>query len=554
MKNVIFISVYSLCCMFCDTRISVPIISLSGCKDTDSARTISVTPAAGTYTPEQFGATADGTVHKLNERFKTLEEAQKIYPGVKDLDVTLDGAAFQKAINMATIQGGTVIAEGKYVTNYPLVTKNNIIIDGRNKGFLKNDRSREKQALHFIFYFGNYNAVAFNKKENNDAGFLLYDVAGGIKAGQQSVQLSRQTDMASFKEGQLVMLASSALRKQGDKKILLPYHITVSKIIKKESNKLFFEYPVDETIDSLIIAANGNDDFLAEIPFEGVENVTLRNMSFDGEHITARTYAYKCTLENLYLENGVRLIGVNAFSRSTIRNISGTFGWRGIEIKTGTHDLLLQNIRGVYKPIEGYTAVNDMISLGEYCRKVTIDSFEFDCKDAVMRHGLITMRARNNVLSNGKVVALSQKKPFIEFFNERYVSQPTFACFGNLVKNVSFYGSSQMRNILSVGDDPTAEKEGPLKKNPTDAFKEHKKKNKQTSVEESDDEVAYTFTENIAPQNNRIENCLFDAGFEKSVAMLFDGRNNTIKNCRFTKAVISGSAEQMKENIISQNN
>src|SRR5215471_15924136 len=57
-------------------------------------------------TPEKFGATGDGSVHKLSTVYKSLSEAQKAYPGVTDLDVTLDGAALQKAVDYVNEKGG----------------------------------------------------------------------------------------------------------------------------------------------------------------------------------------------------------------------------------------------------------------------------------------------------------------------------------------------------------------------------------------------------------------------------------------------------------------
>ncbi|WP_063657793.1 hypothetical protein [Candidatus Arsenophonus triatominarum] len=52
-------------------------------------------------TPEQFGAIGDVNVHPLSERFKTLKEAQTVYPHVTSLDQTIDWAACQAAENYA---------------------------------------------------------------------------------------------------------------------------------------------------------------------------------------------------------------------------------------------------------------------------------------------------------------------------------------------------------------------------------------------------------------------------------------------------------------------
>ncbi len=73
----------------------------------DGASMIGVQPSGNLQqmlnyvTPEQFGAIGDGTVHALSERFKTLTEAQAVYPHVTSLEQTIDWAACQAAENYA---------------------------------------------------------------------------------------------------------------------------------------------------------------------------------------------------------------------------------------------------------------------------------------------------------------------------------------------------------------------------------------------------------------------------------------------------------------------
>jgi hypothetical protein len=176
------------------------------------------TGKAKTVTPEMFGATGDGASHALSSRYQSLDAARKDFPGVKDLDITLDGAAFQKAIDEASKNGGEVIAEKSYVINYPLITRNNIVIDGKNKGLVYNDASRSKNTLHLAFYFGNHSASAFVKSDNNSPGYTMYNVNGSIAAGQNFVNLAKSSDASAFKINQLVMVSSAFKRTQGEKK------------------------------------------------------------------------------------------------------------------------------------------------------------------------------------------------------------------------------------------------------------------------------------------------------------------------------------------------
>lgn len=52
-------------------------------------------------TPEQFGAIGDGRLHPLSERYKTLADAQSVYPLATSLSQSIDWAAMQKADNVA---------------------------------------------------------------------------------------------------------------------------------------------------------------------------------------------------------------------------------------------------------------------------------------------------------------------------------------------------------------------------------------------------------------------------------------------------------------------
>lgn len=82
-------------------------------KQPDGASMIGVQPSGNLQqmlnyvTPEQFGAIGDGNVHPLSERFKTLKEAQAVYPHVTSLEQSIDWAACQAAENYA--RGKTVV-------------------------------------------------------------------------------------------------------------------------------------------------------------------------------------------------------------------------------------------------------------------------------------------------------------------------------------------------------------------------------------------------------------------------------------------------------------
>lgn len=516
--------------------------------DTINSNSLMASPEDGVLTPEMFGATGDGKIHKLSERYKTINEARKDFPNVKDMEITIDGAAFQKAVDVASEKSKTILAKGSYIINYPIVTRSNIVIDGENKGIITNDASRTKNIQSIAFFFGNHSASAFDA--NNKAYYKFYNIKGGVTAGQSSVSLSGE-DIAKFKQGQLVMVVSSSKRKQNLKMTLLPYHVTICKILKISDNKLFFEYPMDESIADAQIAANGGFDNLAEMDYGGVENVVIKNLTISAQFLTLRTYGYKCVIDNIKMKNSAYLIGLNAMTHSTISNVSGTFAARCIEIKTGTSDLVLRNIEATYKPLKNEACI-DAIALGEYNRNIKIDGFKIDFGNANPKLSAINIRARKAEIMNGSINGLNQTRPFLQLYNEQYVNDPQFGCYGNSIKNVKFYGGNLMKQVLIIGDEVKANNNA----NRSDwAYQKYKNKTKNKSRDAEDDqfESVETGTENVPPQNNTINDCLFDGGAGVSKASLINGENNVIENCHFSKAKIEASALFNQKNKVSNN-
>ncbi|HEX5151081.1 MAG TPA: hypothetical protein VFW07_06510 [Parafilimonas sp.] len=504
------------------------------------------------FTPEMFGAIGDGQIHELSSQYNSLDEARKKFPNIRDLNITIDGAAFQEAVDAASKSGGTVVARKKYAINFPIITRDNVTIDGQNEGVIYNDRSRKQNVFHLAFFVGNHSASAFYKSADNSS-YKLYDVAGSITAGQDFVRLGKPSDISAFKTGQLVMVVSSFKRRQKQKKTGLPYHITISKITKVQDGKLYFEYPIDENVDSAEVAANGGFDNMTGMNYGGVSNVTIKNFTINAAQITQRAYGYKVHISNMKVNNAIRLVGINAIAHSSFTNISGSFGWRCIEVKTGTSDVLIKNINAVYQPLADKGVLVDAIAIGEYNRDVTIDSFKIDFKNTGSKLPTINLHSRKATISNGEIISPMQTTGFLKFYNERYVENPNFGCYGNTVNNVKFYGSNMMKNVMQVGED---DKEKKASGNKADnwAYQKNQKKKANASFNDDNgdndnllsDEDA---TANVPPSSNIVENCLFDAGSGSSFADLVQGKQNVIRNCTFTKARL-----KLSDNFRANNN
>ncbi|HEY2727044.1 MAG TPA: hypothetical protein VGI61_07730 [Parafilimonas sp.] len=508
--------------------------------------------SADIITPEIYGAIGDGKIHKLSERFSNIDDAHKVYPGAKDLDITFDGAALQKAVDVASREHKTVIAEKNYEINFPIIARDNSIIDGNNKGIIYNDRSRSNKLNHLAFFIGDHSATAFTKQADSNS-YNLYDIAGSVAAGWNFVELADHNKISDFKPDQLVMIISSLKRQQNQKKTFIPFHVTMCKIVKIEGGKLFFEYPIDEQINEAQVAANGGYDKLFGINYGGVQNVVIRNLTINASQITGRAYGYKCNINNIHLIDGVRLVGINAMAHSIISNITGTFSWRCVEVKTGSSDVMIRNLKATYKPIPGYPNCVDAIAIGEYNRNITIDSFNFDFETATPKIALINLHSRKATISNGIITCKNQKAPFLSLYNEHFANDPKLGCYGNVLRNIKFYGSPYIKNVLNIGDDKKNENKNADKTNNWAYQKSQAKKETQGS---DDDNISadVSGTEDVPPSGNIIDNCLFDGGSSASFANLFAGNNNTVSNCTFTKATLKVSSDFQRANAISNNN
>lgn len=478
----------------------------------------------GTYTPEMFGAIGDNIFHPLSEKFSSLKAAQSIYPNTKDLNISIDGAAFQKAVDAASTNGGgTIICENQYVINFPIETKSNVTIDGMGKGKIYNDCSRKKYAHHFAFFIGDHHPVAFNPNGEIPGAYTFYDVIDKVNVGDRSVAISNfEKYKDSFKVGQFIWLTSKKKNFQMEYAWLMEQSVTC-KITDIKGDRLFFEYPVEEAIDIAQIGANGGIDRFMEIRFAAVENVTIRNLSIDAGNLTNHTWGYHCLIENINLINTTHFIGLNTLDHSKIKNINGTYYKRCIEIKSGTNHLLIQNIHAEFKSPDKTNTSVGIISTGEYNKDIIIDSFYIDLKSSNCNQSLITIQARNATIKNGIILAPNHTKAFIKFYNDYNVSKPEFAAYNNKIQNVVFNGNINLQQLFIIGDPPDI-----VEKNQSD---------------KSAKNVQW-------PSYNTLENCIMNGGNAKSNAGLYGGKNNKIINCKFSNSTIIYPAIFKKENEI----
>ncbi|EGE65182.1 phage head-binding domain-containing protein [Escherichia coli] len=117
---------------------------------------------------KDFGATADGTLHPLSEKFSTLSAAQAVYPFVTSLTQSLDYAGIQAAINTGR---NVLLTSGTYFVNATIEMNSNCTINGETNSNINRPET-------FIAVIGNiacfhYHA-AFNTI-NIENVYIFYD-------------------------------------------------------------------------------------------------------------------------------------------------------------------------------------------------------------------------------------------------------------------------------------------------------------------------------------------------------------------------------------------
>lgn len=93
-----------------------------------------------------FGATGDGTLHPLSEKYATLDEAKAVYPFATSLSHSFDWAAMQAAANSKKI---TLYTMGHYVVNNSVTLYNSTRIQGEGNA------TNINRAQSFIQVVGN---------------------------------------------------------------------------------------------------------------------------------------------------------------------------------------------------------------------------------------------------------------------------------------------------------------------------------------------------------------------------------------------------------------
>lgn len=300
-------------------------------------------------------------------------------------------------------QGGriTLASEGHMTIDRPIDMRDRVIIDGRG-ALVDNVLDRNAEGASYLtdacFLLGIMSEQTTNRHD--------FQPAVEIVKGSNLVTFSNPAATAGYAVGDVIR-AIHAMETAGDgSKILLDHEFNRVKSIV--GGVLELEYPWGIAIEDAGAGTMGVDPtgaWVANYSYRvsGPKGVTgdtgtpifildraelhdlrMKMSGFDGtsnaSHFTGRAGFFACHLSKITQE-GVCYNGIygNAMTRSLIEDFSSPYWNRFLEIKVGTHNLVMRNLRG-WKSSAGINSTEQetLLSVGERAREVLIDGLDLD--------------------------------------------------------------------------------------------------------------------------------------------------------------------------------
>jgi|GEM_PF-3799701 len=337
------------------------------------------------WTPQLFGAVADGRYHPLHERFGSLNAAQALYPHASSLEDSIDWAAIQAALHQIAKGGGgqLYLPSGHYVTASWLIVPSNCRITGDGPDtHIENIKREGANNDRSVFHFGNFHPAHFGRRPvgSNDPYSRKVELyrSGSVDLSSTSVGLEQFYDAGSFLVGEIVVVSDRIAINQlsTGEDLQIPINSTVTKIrgTDEESGRIEF-------VDSVGFFASRT--YVARIPpaaqdsfgpISIVDNSHIENLSVKAHSIISNcSAAYDSSIKNV---GGVVewMIQGNSFTKCSFSNFTQKFRRGVVEVKFAASHTIVSDIVGLQ---EGQRQQSmGLICIGEYCRNISISNFE----------------------------------------------------------------------------------------------------------------------------------------------------------------------------------
>lgn len=270
-----------------------------------------------------------------------------------------------------------------YKITRPICGKDRVTFEGQDKSVLIRNTGIETD-LAQVFHL---NGVRQNRYQ-----FFTRYALKSVAADSMTVEFNTHADASHFTVGQVVLIFSDGTdfnagqaMQNGNPLNWAPFFSQQYRILDITAGVVTLDFPITQAL-----TVSGTDfipvmtdcrglywDDTNILPTRLVDQCTIRNLRIYSDDLTnGRPFTggiYQGLIENVHVEKGRQLYGGNAMCRSVMRDISGVFSQRMLELATGSHDSQFYNFHGSYQTGTGAGA--SIMLLDEFSKNHTIDGW-----------------------------------------------------------------------------------------------------------------------------------------------------------------------------------
>lgn len=378
----------------------------------------------------------NGGLRRLNEAGRNLEKAigghlgprGDAYIVAQEFGAAGDGAhddveSIQIAVNTMSAAGGGIVylppldtAAGRYYrVNTPLVLPDNVILEGSGPdSLIYNDRTDALNiATHPTILFGwfieSYWPLITTYPLNN------------ISEGDRIITFDTAADANNFAPDDLVAIRTAAETNSDE-----PLHTEVTEVVTVGVGTITVRDPVSEDMVDPSIwnvtqhqPTSPHTHDIRLVRRAGVRNIGVRS----NQHWQARVGGYRCTVQNVFVDQSADLWNANLWTRGLVEHIQGRFFAGVVEYVAGHHSTI-RGLRASYEQLAGGWSGNTgpLLVQGPATKNCLIEDFEIAAGDYDGDIRAIQFGGKNNTIRRGKIVSTATQRG-IHFVNAGNSSQ-----------------------------------------------------------------------------------------------------------------------------------
>lgn len=322
------------------------------------------------------GAVTDTPAEVLRDRISVMRFLPTAeHAAIRAATSTYDCVAAFEAAQAAAKK--ILLPEGRYYLSRAVRNVSGRVWEGQGPGtLLYNPRSAALTINWACFTLGNMHpgSIAYTSPASNQ--FVSYGLAA-ITGKQRKLPVTTPGDESQAAVGDFVLVRSVAETVAGGYNIPNFMHWSPVTAIDTSAHTITIADPVPDAVSPACFSVikTVQDTYWGSVAsgnsraWELVRDVTITDLAFDARGLVgSRSGCYQCSVERISATNPEYLLSLNAAVKSKFRHIEGEFSDRFVEFKCGSHDTLVENVRGSVKP--GTTTPNGGLDIGEQSRDI----------------------------------------------------------------------------------------------------------------------------------------------------------------------------------------